>query len=275
MDAPAVPALPPELAEPSEIDLLSWVSNRVTPAMLEEIAQNDRGEEAAEHLAGIRAQLRARAPLGVLPWNPREVLELERWSEPEKAYSDRPPEGLHGHWKRLLACTILLRNVGHVDATRTALDEDFFVEASAVTVIQLVRSARVIGGEAPALATRFLLWLYQAQAYAVFRPYAALGVVLLTVHCANLSVPRRTRHSKRRPSKPLLVDTAALCSWMVDVEAAARESLGEDARAEVWLFGLDNFDKSKRHLWTATARSILVTDDARDLLGRLASIASG
>jgi len=38
----AVPGLPAEFGEASEIDLLSWVSSRVTPEMLEEIANADR-----------------------------------------------------------------------------------------------------------------------------------------------------------------------------------------------------------------------------------------
>jgi len=258
VDAPAVPELPKEFGGPSEIDLLNWASNRVSPAMLEEIARNDRGEEAAEHLSALRAQLRARAPLGLLPWYPREVLELERWNE---------PDGLAGHWKRLLACTILLRNVGHVTVTAIS-DEEFFVETSSPAVIQLVCSAIVVEGEAPVLATRLLLWLYGAQLHPAFRPFVAFGIVLLAAHCRNLSVPRRTRHSKRRPEKPLSVDIATLSVWMIEVESSARELLGDEVRTEDWLFGLNGYEQ-RRQSWISTAQSILAGDDARELLCRV------
>ena len=114
------------IAAPSDRALLEWIQAKVSRPMLEEISLNDYGEESADHLAGIQAQLTAHPPLGMLPWCPREVLELERWNDPDHPYMDKPPSGARGHIKRLLACTILLRNGAYVSGPYGLSDEDFF-----------------------------------------------------------------------------------------------------------------------------------------------------
>jgi len=47
---------PPKLGEAiaaREDSVLDWLRSQVSRKMLEEIAENDRGEEVKEHLAGI------------------------------------------------------------------------------------------------------------------------------------------------------------------------------------------------------------------------------
>jgi hypothetical protein len=114
-----LPPLPTEM-QPSDSDLLDWLRSRVSRPMLEEIARNDYEEEVTQHLDGIVAQLRANPPLGLLAWNPREVLELERWNEPTD--DESMPAS---HLKRLMACTILLRNVGHLHIGDRSYDEKY------------------------------------------------------------------------------------------------------------------------------------------------------
>jgi hypothetical protein len=81
------------LARPSRDDLLELLTTRVSRLMLEEISANDYGEETTAHLDGIESQLRLDAPLGRLDLCPLEVLELERWSEPDVAVHGAQPEG--------------------------------------------------------------------------------------------------------------------------------------------------------------------------------------
>src|SRR5580700_338580 len=112
---------------PSECALLDWVRTKVTLPLLEEISANDYGEETADHLAGIQAQLAPNPTLGLLPWCPREVLQLERWNEPDSGSPDRPPSDERGHLKRLLACVILLRNGAYVTGPFGLSEEDYFL----------------------------------------------------------------------------------------------------------------------------------------------------
>ena len=114
------------LATPAECALLEWLNTKISQPMLEEISLNDYGEDGLDHLAGIRAQLGPNPPLGSLPWCPRVVLELERWTEPDEAQGNRRPSGKRGHRKRLLACVILLRNAAYISRRDVLSQGDFF-----------------------------------------------------------------------------------------------------------------------------------------------------
>src|SRR5438128_2715846 len=81
--------------------------------------------------------------------------------------------GQRRHTKRLMACTILLRNVGHLDNTQRHSEEEFFIETSAATLLRLTESALAIGGDLPYLAVQFLLWLYRIQPYPMMRAFTA------------------------------------------------------------------------------------------------------
>ena len=130
-----------KIATPSEDDLLHWVQARVGRPLLAEISANDRGEDITKHLAGIQAQLRPNPPFGLLPWWPREVLELERWSNPDRAYLDSAPDGERGHLKRLLACLILLRNGAHLSEAHRHSEEEFFLQTSSASLVRFTGSA--------------------------------------------------------------------------------------------------------------------------------------
>jgi hypothetical protein len=178
-----------EVAAPSEGGLLEWLRPEVTIAMLEEIAANDRGENVHENLRAVISQLHAGEAgrpvsvdpkLGVPPFHPREVLELQSHHEPEHRYVDAAPSGRRGHVKRLLACTALLRNAGYICVGLDKWEDDlFFIETSETSLIQLTRSAIAIGGDVPYLAIRFCLWVHAAQPHPSFRPFAAFAVLLL------------------------------------------------------------------------------------------------
>jgi hypothetical protein len=201
-------------APPSETALLDFARapSRVFREMIHEIAMNDRGEDVEIHELAISRQLASQPKLGALPWHPLEVLELQRVSEPDRAYTNRAPEGPKGHWKRLFACTLLLRNAGYV-----SLDEaDLFIDISS-SVIQLVRSAIALGSQASQLALRFLLWLHDKQSHPMLRPFVSFGVLLLQI--------------QENVAATCLLDT---CAWVEAEENSAREQLGRNARAR-WM----------------------------------------
>ena len=242
-----------DLAPASECGLLEWLRIRVSALMLEEISENDRGDEAAKHLAALKTQLGGtKPPLGDLPWCPLEVLELERWAKPESE---------QGHIKRLFACTILLRNAAYVpDPSRVD-----FVEASASSLLRLTCSAIALDPprplpprrqsirarrrdrreETPLLALRFLLWFLEKQTHSEFRPFASFCVLLLAVHIGL--------------GEPTGEDLLEVCRWVQNEEARRRAALGDRVKSERWLVGLDWLEDSKgqREVWLNATSQIL------------------
>jgi hypothetical protein len=245
----------------SETALLEWVRTQVGEFELREIAANDYGEEIPEHLAGIKAQLSETPDLGVLPWCPREVLELERWNEPDRSYDESPPKGRMGHLKRLLACTILLRNVAYIYNSDSPADNDtlFFIDTSALTVLRLAESAVSVGAEAIPLALSFVGWCHSQIDYPLLTPFLTFAVMLL-VEAGNFEV---------------LVDQNVedLCGVLMDEEQRARLVLGEEVNTDKWLTGLNLYEKDREFSWRETTTKILVVSrESRSTRPKLAEV---
>jgi hypothetical protein len=159
------------------------------------------------------------------------VLWLQQVSEPVDA---------RGHFKRLFACTILLRNVAYVSMSETDA-ADFFVELQAASVIQLVRSAISLGSQVSRLALRFLLWLHDKQDHPMLRPFVSFGVLLLQIQEGLASAS--------------FLDT---CAWVEADEHLARQQLGRDVHSERWLVGLNyQEDDLGRAHWTDTFSQVI------------------
>ena len=222
------------LVMPSETLLLEHLKARVSRLMLEEISQNDYGEEAADHLAGIERQMNTDEEPSALDWCPREVLELQRWTEPSTADEGTIENFEREHLKRLLACTILLRSAGHPSVLGRMKDADFFLETSATSLVQMTRSVLALesGLEVPALA--FVLWLYQSQPYPRLQPFAAFCALLLAAAL---------------PEQPD-ADLARIYAWVESVEARCRVDVGSDV-SDNWLIGLNTYenDADRRKRW--------------------------
>jgi hypothetical protein len=240
-----VPKLLLSITAPSETALLDWLKTGISRLMLEEIAGNDYGEEIPEHLAAIRQQLEPSPPLGLLPWNPREVLELEKWSEPDRSSCDAPPTGRHGHLKRLLACTILLRNGGYIERPIHSSEEEFFLDSSATSIIQLTRSAIALDSDAPRMALAFLLWLYDKATWPSLSPFIAFGALLLAAFCGLNSCPE--------------AEVAEVTVWVERNEAECRENLAWEVSSHRWLVGLNSYEDRTGHRerWQYTAQNIV------------------
>ena len=123
--------------------------------MLEEIARADYGFEADElivELRGIRDE-------GIVPDRMRgmlvEVLELTRFSNPEKPNLppfEPGPNGPRGHQTRLFACAVLLRAAAEPQNQGIYNSQDS-------TVAQCVASAKVLGEEMSEATACFLTWV--------------------------------------------------------------------------------------------------------------------
>jgi hypothetical protein len=224
-------------APPSETGLLDFVRARVTREMIHEIAMNNRENDVAEYELAILNQLAPSPVLGFRPWQQSmEVLELERWRKPDSA---------RAHLKRLLACTILLRNVACVPK-----DEDvggYFIETSAASVIRLVSSCVAVGDQAARLGIGFLLWVHDKQQHPILRPFVSFGALLLQI----------------QEGLPNLPET---CAWVKEDEKLAREQLGKRVHCGKWLIGLnyqeaygeeDEDDPERPQLWADTLAHVI------------------
>jgi len=255
------------IAAPSEDALLKWIQAKVSPRMLEEISLNDFGEESAEHLAGIQAQLTAHPPLGMLSWFPREVLELERWNTPDQSHLDTPPSGTRGHVKRLLACTILLRNAAYVSSPRWGGEEDFFLQTSASTLNRLTQSALAL--QAPELGLGFMLWLFEIQSHPALRPFTAFCALAFA---AALGFGEASDQ-----------EIIGACDWVDAEEVRSRAELGKDVDSERWLIGINSYERSqdRQEDWRFIANQAFGTyqrsysDQVTERLGRFSHKLSG
>lgn len=96
-------------APPDPQALLRALSRHIDDAMIAEIAAADYGRDIEEHLIPLRA-IRDHGEIpSPLQWEPKEVLELIRWSEPDDPEWGPGGHGRRGHWMRAFCCAVLLR----------------------------------------------------------------------------------------------------------------------------------------------------------------------
>ena len=224
---------------PDRLALLAWLQPLITDSLLYEIAAADYGYKSDEHLEALRP-IRDEFVIPVsLGWFPGEVLELIRWSEPQKAAWKPGLNGMEGHLIRLFAAGVLLISWGYPENKSYSEDESD-------TVIQLVESAIEMGQEATDKALQLLAWRIAGVTPTYKqRPFFALAILLLTVT------------SYRQKDGPLL---KRLAEWVIDEEDHIRQKVLEyETSSEVyrWLFGLDCYallgDK-----WINLSRQILL-----------------
>lgn len=237
---------------PSADALLHLARAGVDDSMLREIARADYGMDEAGHLAALR-------PIrdhGIVPvpmgWEPKEVLELIRWSQPEDPGWKPGSTGERGHRMRAFACAALLRA-----AAEPPNDGYFGGENS--TLAQVIESALELGPEVQEAAARFLTWRTPGMGEDDERPFFAFGLLALAV------LLRAGRLSDD--------DLAAAARWVLAEEAAERAALGAalPPNAEEWLLGLTFFN-SRDTVWRrlagriATEAAAIPPGDARDAL---------
>ncbi|HEY9695218.1 MAG TPA: hypothetical protein V6D15_23700 [Oculatellaceae cyanobacterium] len=205
--------------------------------MLEELALSDYGRDYELHLSALLKAHQGEALPVPMPWQPKEVLELTRWSEPDDLSINEGSKGTRGHLIRAFACTLLLR------AAVEPENRDYFVGENQ-TIIQLVSSAINLGLDAATATVRFLAWcVEQVPHYDTERPFYVMGILLLEVFLA---------HGKDTENESLLL----LGDWVMDEEAKARSN--DDLHfSSDWLLGLTYYD-IRHNTWKILTRQILL-----------------
>jgi hypothetical protein len=224
--------------DPDPAALLDALRPRLTAKSLRGIAGKDYGMDFDKHLAAL-ADIHATGlvprPLG---WYPREVLELQRWSE--GAETD--------HAARAFACAILC-----ID---TAGDE--YHDGVESTIAVLIDSCLELDDAARAAATGLLVALVEAfDDDRTELAFALLGLILIA--------------AARDPRDPRL---AGLCERVIAVVDDRETRWGSARPAWGWLLGLTHYD-SRHALWQSLAARLLAAPAAGDpALAHLAAIAA-
>ncbi len=260
----------PRTVPPDADRLLRLVSPNIDDGMLREIAAADYGLDIDENLAPLQ-RLRDEgvipAPLG---WEPREVLELIRWSEPDDPEWGPGGHGERGHWMRLFACAALLRaefDPANIDARADGQNQ---------TVAALLISLRALAGDRDLPPCGLIAWLVDVLSADVRRcggdradELAFFGVGLLW------SIVRA----------PASVDDDAvvgLCEWIAACEAEAntRAHAGYGLPHGSWLlsttcFGINHAKWRSIGADLATADHSDRSGEAREWIRLIGSLVAG
>lgn len=222
---------------PSGTALLAWLGPRVDDTLLHEIAGADYGHNQNiyfQALVPIRDRQDIPAPL---PWEPREVLNLTRWSEPHEPSQGFYSMGTRGHLARAFSCAVLLK------AADDLLTRDY-IDAENDTLIQMIASVLHLGNEATEAASRFLCWrilrlpLFDGEA-----PFFTLALLLL-------------RAALFRPGDDG-TDLKLLADWVGREEMRSRRMLTNSSTIpEEWLLGLTTFDQ-RHEVWKRVSEEVL------------------
>lgn len=212
---------PPRVVEPDAYALLRRVAPRIDDTMLREIAEADYDRDTEAHLAHLRVFRSTGESPSPIAFEPKEVLELIRWSEPE--VEDWYPGGsrARGHWMRVFACACLLK-MGQETANIGTLD------GQNQTLIQFLESIEALDAGLENDAAALLMWgmcqLYPQRAQH-YDDLAFFGVGLLA-----LSLSARPR-----------AETAALialCDWIAQCEQLAAEQAYATSNRGRWLLSV-------------------------------------
>jgi hypothetical protein len=221
---------------PSPNALLDLIRKQTDNSMLREIAEADYGMDADAHLLElyrIRDTGQISAPI---KWEPKEVLELIRWSEPDAPNTKQENTGTRGHIMRAFACAALLRaaadpaNTGYFDSENS-------------TIAQLLASALVLGRDLQEAAASFLAWRIEQLNVDQERPFFALALLILAT---LLGQPKFSEE-----------ELGHLADWTIAEEAFERQEayfLPEDG--EQWLLGLTYYNL-RHNIWQSLAHQLV------------------
>ena len=218
----------PEICRPDSDALLVALSGIVDDGDLQIIANADYGNDAPKHFAVLHRIAREGHIPRPLLWEPGEVLELTRWSEPDPAWSQEDIAAEHR--RRAFACAALLRSYGEQENTHHCWGEN-------QTLAQLVASLHALDIDLSTQTAAFLAWLTPLLPAQNPEEYPYFGLALLWAALALPSVPDQA--------------LSDLIDWIIltEDEAASRwrqrysDYLGSD-----WLLHLTLFN-SRQDVW--------------------------
>ena len=225
--------------QPEPNELLERISHRVDDSMLEEIAAADYGREVKDNLSHLRRIRDQRSFAIPMRWDPREVLELIRWSQPEDPNWKPGAYGERGHWMRAFACASLLRAAGESENSdlRSGWNQ---------TLIQLVDSLRFLGPHFDEPAAKFLAWLiqrYEAHEDGDELAFFAIGLLWFGLNLRSSA-----------PDEIII----SLCEWIAARERRDARDYGESGGR--WLLSTTCYDL--RHAAWESLGGALETIDA-------------
>ena len=205
--------------------LMQALSACMTDDMLEEIARADYGMDYDAHLAELKA-LRSGSPSrGRMRWEPKEVLELFRWSEfGDNRIGQTPQSPVHFHIMRAFCCTALLEAC--VDPAN-----DGFMDGPNSNLVQLLESLELAGPElereAPPFFAGLIARLRSGEDESGFFVLALLWSLL------------RARFGDIEPALIVALSDAVLAE-----EQRVRNLWGKGvgSRPNRWLLGTTHFD---------------------------------
>ncbi|MEZ4712069.1 MAG: CPCC family cysteine-rich protein [Caldilineaceae bacterium] len=218
--------------------LLAQLARFVHDGLLRSIAEADYGMNVEEHLAALR-QIHAGKILVPIEWEPREVLELVRWSQPDGPNGrwDGKDAGRDGHLQRAFACTALLHIANEPENSGRLMGSE------KDSIIQLIGSILALDLKLQRPALRLLsermlaLDLGDAEL-----PFFALGILLLAATLPDIE-PQHL---------------GELGEWVIAEEARLRAELmvSWQPPADQWLLGLASYN-NYQDAWQAATVSIL------------------
>ncbi len=207
-----LPAWLVDLFPPDRRIAVEFFRKLVDESMLLEIANACYGMEVEEQLASLMPIWNGEDWAELDCWFPMEALELMRWAKPEDPAWAPGCAGLRGYQIRAFSCAVLLATPN--------FDPDN------QTLIQMLDSAFVIGGEAPEAVARFLTWkIPLLERGADDRPFFALALAAIaTIDKKDLSSDKEI----------------SLANWLEEEEANEKKRLTYNPIYEhfPWLLGL-------------------------------------
>lgn len=221
---------------PNSEELLDRLLPRIDDGMLLEIARADYGQDVEEHLVPLK-RFRDERELPLLEWNPREVLELIRWSQPEDPNWKPGGQGTYGHLLRAFACATLLRSY---EREKNQHDWNSFNE----TALQLADSLRELGGDLVPAGVKFFAWcvghLGPIHEDKFERPFLALALLSLALRDPTISDE----------------SIVELCKWIAtDVQSLLPELQWYATRKMDWLLSM-NFHNLRNSRWIELGREL-------------------
>jgi hypothetical protein len=211
--------------------LLRRISERIDDGMLNEIAAADYGRDIQLHLPLLQ-RIRDHGEIPVpLAWEPREVLELIRWSEPDDLTWGPGGHGERGQWMRAFACAALIR----IEFDPANFSDR--ADGQNQTLAGLLVSIRTLDSDLAEAAPAFVAWGLEVQTDAALADrwhpddLAFFGVALLW------TIER---------SRTIVADAAVieLCQWISACEAAANAAVhkGYGLPLGSWLLSTTHFN---------------------------------
>jgi hypothetical protein len=203
---------------PDRLLLLAMLSEEVDDEMLREIAEADYNfnvDEHLRHLVRIRDEKEIPVPLN---WEPKEVLELTKWSEPDAPDSKSGATGRRGHLMRAFCCAALL--ISGAEQT----DQEA-IEGENCTLIQLLESLKDLGALFQAAGLSLVAWrLCHLTEKDEERPFFLLAALVLAIE-----VVKKHRDEVLSELSRLLLDEEKLVrssEWAVLPDSSSQWLLG-------------------------------------------------